>query len=102
MAALRSNSWTLAVVVGLVGAWMFATSEQARSYPDGEPQFTKWEYTSVGTEATSLPVRLSELGEQGWEVFSIDRSDMVLEMGDGNTHLVASRYEVSAKRPVRP
>lgn len=60
----------------------------------------KWDYTSVAVEANALPAKLMELGNDGWEVFSIERSEMKVAPGDGGiAQIVAVTYEVSARKP---
>lgn len=100
MTAPTSKFWLVALVAAVVATSLVLSSQTARSFPADERP--KWEYVTVSTEASSLQARLTELGDQGWEVFSIDRADMAVEQGvDGNAHVVVSRYEVTAKRPAR-
>lgn len=62
----------------------------------------KWEYVTGSIETGSLQARLTELGNDGWEVFSIERVDSVVDQtADGKTHLTSEKLEVTAKRPAR-
>jgi hypothetical protein len=59
-----------------------------------------WDYTSVGVDLSSLPARLTELGNDSWEVVSVLSTDAAVEQqADGKAHVVGQRVEVVAKRP---
>lgn len=63
----------------------------------------KWEYVTGAVEPGALQARLTELGKDGWDVFSIERIDSTVDQtADGKTHLVSEKLEVSAKRPAKP
>lgn len=60
-----------------------------------------WEYHSVGIEFATLPAKLTELGNDGWEVVTVLHTDQTVEnqADDNKPHLLARRIEVIAKRP---
>ncbi len=59
-----------------------------------------WEYHSVGIDFAMLPAKLTELGNDGWEVVSVLHTDQTVDnqQGDDKAHLVARRVELIAKR----
>lgn len=82
---------------------LLATTRAAHSFPDEPRTPTKWEYSTATIDIGSLAGTLSELGTQGWEVFSVDHVASVLEQqnADGKTRLVAEKMQVTAKRPLK-
>lgn len=59
----------------------------------------EWEYNSQSIDATSIQVKLTELGNAGWEVFAVTSTDGVVDnAADGKPHVVTQRFEVTAKR----
>lgn len=60
-----------------------------------------WDYHSVGIEFATLPAKLTELGNDGWEVVTVLHTDQTVENqgGDDKPHLLARRVEIIAKRP---
>lgn len=101
MAVVRKHyARAAALILAVLALGAFWTAGPARSFPADDSAPVKWEYTTIPVEASALPARLNELGEQGWEVFSLERSDHIVEQGsDGNTHLIVVTYEVTGKRP---
>jgi len=91
------------LLIAAIAGLLLGMGRNAHSYSD-EPQHpAKWDYATASIDAGSLQAHLTELGNAGWDVFSIDRAGMVLDQpADGKTHLVAERYQVSAKRPSKP
>ena len=91
----------LGLVLMLTALWLFNQAAPTYSAPS-ENEVVKWEYSTTGLEASVLPAKLTELGNDGWDVFSIVRTDSVVEQGnDGKTHLTTSQFQVTAKRRAR-
>lgn len=86
---------TALLVVGILVA------RDAFSYPDPQkpPVAVKWEYNTSTVDASSLQAKLGELGNDGWDVFSIERSRQYIEQDAANkTHLVADQFQVTGRR----
>lgn len=97
-----TNSVSTGVVcasLGLVlGGLIFSRSDQSVSAqpPAGNEV---WEYSTVNLEPGNLQAKLTEMGQQGWQVFSIVNSDFALDQtAEANPRLVVQRQEVTAKR----
>lgn len=59
----------------------------------------KWEYITESVGSATLQDRLSQLGKAGWEVFSVTRSDSVLENQQLNQPRIrVTNFQVTAKR----
>jgi len=87
----------------LAGGLLIIGDRQAHSFPDESRVPAKWEYTTATVELGSLPATLSDLGPQGWEVFSVDHVVSVIEQpgADGKTRLVAEKVQVTGRRPAK-
>ncbi len=59
---------------------------------------TNWEYKTISIDRVSLPMTLTSMGSDGWEVFAVTPIDAALE---GNAHVITQRLEVTAKRKKR-
>lgn len=103
---LRDNGsrWMmLCGMLGIIVAWLAWTDVPAQSQTSSDPaKRTVWEYRTLPVEANALPSKLETLGNDGWKVFSIVRSDLAIEQeAGGTTHLRVVTYEVTARRPKR-
>ncbi|MGE5193935.1 MAG: hypothetical protein ACM3U2_15685 [Deltaproteobacteria bacterium] len=90
-------------VICLLGMGLLALSvlsgRDAFSYPDPGKASAKWEYSTATVDSASLQAKLEELGNDGWEVFSIERSRQFIEQDPANkTRLVADQYQVTGRR----
>jgi hypothetical protein len=92
--ALRS-SFLLAITAAAV--WGAISLSGRAQVPAAIPA---WEYHSVGIEFAMLPAKLTELGNDGWEVVTVLRTDQAVEnqQDDGKAHLIVRRIEIIAKR----
>lgn len=64
-----------------------------------DPARITWEYISANVDTGTLQTKLNELGDAGWEVFSVTTADSKVENGtDGIPHLTTLRIDVTAKR----
>lgn len=91
----------LTVAAVAIAGWLGHPAASGGADPNGTAG-GKWEYVTGSIEPGSLQARLTELGNDGWEVFSIARVDSVVDQtADGKTHLVSEKLEVTAKRPAR-
>jgi hypothetical protein len=73
----------------------------APTFAENAPTSGKWDYSTATVDLGSLAGTLSELGTQGWEVFSVDHVVSYLDQqeADGKTRLVVEKMQVTAKRP---
>jgi hypothetical protein len=80
--------------------WSFA--EVTAQAPASSPRPLRWDYQSVGVEFSGLPARLTDLGNDGWEVVIVLNTDSTVENNAENRpHLLTQRVEIVAKR-LRP
>lgn len=95
MTESRKSSSFLAITA--VVLWAAISLSGRAQVPAATPA---WEYHSVGIEFAMLPAKLTELGNDGWEVVSVLHTDQTVDnqQGDDKAHLVARRVEIIAKR----
>ncbi len=88
------------MILGFMAVLVWGTSHLVghAQAPTPAPQ---WEYHSVGIEFAMLPAKLTELGNDGWEVVHVLHTDQTVDnqQGDDKPHIVARRIEIIAKRP---
>lgn len=99
-----SRSWpsylTIIAVAGIAGVALFRTEMHTPVAHAAAAANTGWEYQTISVEVGSLANKLTDLGRDGWEVFSILNTDFKVENEpDGKAHLMTVRLEVTAKRP---
>ena len=93
------------IVVGGLAAAVLAgfallAGREALSYPDPSKPAAKWEYKTSTVDAASLQPALDDLATEGWDVFSIERTGLVIEQApDNKTRLVADNFQVTGRRP---
>ena len=83
------------------GIWFGWSGLQTEAF-SGHISFTREDgFTTATVDLGSLAGTLSELGTQGWEVFSVDHVVSYLDQqeADGKTRLVVEKMQVTAKRP---
>lgn len=101
--ALQLRTTLFGTVAGVSVGWLLFSMTAspyvaAQATPAGEG--TVWEYNTVSLEPASMQAKLTELGADGWEVFAIVNSDLVLDQtNDSRPHLITQRVEVTSKRP---
>lgn len=101
--ALQFRTTIFGAVAGLGVGWLLLSSSAnqrvaAQATPAGDGRI--WEYNTVSIEPASMQAKLTELGADGWEVFAIVNSDLVLDQtNDSRPHLITQRVEVTSKRP---
>lgn len=62
----------------------------------------RWEYTTTMSDPAQLQLRLTELGQDGWEVFSIERADsQLMQPNASENHITTTQYQITGKRPKR-
>ena len=90
-------------VICLLGVSLLAMgvliARDAYSFPESKTAPVKWEYNTATVDTTALQAKLEELGNDGWEVFSIERSRQFIEQDAANkTRLVADQFQVTSRR----
>jgi hypothetical protein len=62
---------------------------------------TKWQYNTTQISLDELPQTLTDMGNDGWEVFSIQDTRSVVESDPATNvpHVRTETFQVSAKRP---
>lgn len=62
---------------------------------------TKWQYNTTQISLDQLPQTLTDMGNDGWEVFSIQDTRSVVESDPATNvpHVKTVTFQVSAKRP---
>ncbi len=104
MSTNTRKQFPMALALGVIAAaaWLLSNQpNQPASADEPEGRATRWDYTSVEIDASTIDSKLGELAIQKWEVFSIVRSDSVVDQdGDGKTHVLASKFRVTAKKRV--
>lgn len=83
-------------VVALAGGILLFSGGTAASYQQAAA--AKWEYKTNSVDAVNLQLELNDLGEHGWEVFSVTRAELSLDQNAGQTRLISDKYQVTAKR----
>ena len=84
----------------MLGVVLFS-GRSAESFPDAAP--VKWEYNSNVVDATSLQAKFGEMANDGWEVFSMQVVETVLDpAADGKPRLHVDKYMVIGRRPLKP
>ena len=96
--AFRSQWSTIVLMLAAVPAVVLLFNRPAESF-QAESKTTKWSYHSISIAANELPAKLTELGDAGWEVFSIVRQETKVVSDGGSARLVAEKYDVSARKP---
>jgi hypothetical protein len=95
---IRSR-WSTALLVAVaMCVGLLLSNRPAVSYQnDSKP--TKWQYNSIQINANELPAKLTELGNDGWEVFSIVQAESKVVSADGSAKVVADKYDVTGRKP---
>ena len=91
----------LSVLVSLIVAFVFALTffgQPAQSDTDTKP--ARWEYRTETVEPALLSQKLTEWGNDRWEIFSVERGDTTLEQ-DGKTRLKVANFQVTARRVLK-
>lgn len=100
--ALKFRTTVLGAAAGLCMAGLVLTAtmnQDVAAQATPAPEGIVWEYNTVSLEPASMQAKLTELGLDGWEVFAIVNSDLVLDQtNDSRPHLVTQRVEVTSKR----
>ena len=93
----RSRWSTIALLAVALTAGLLLSGREAVSYQnDAKP--TKWEYTAVNINSNELAVKLTELGNSGWEVFSVVPAQSKVDGSDGTARVISEKYDVSARK----
>ena len=104
MSTNTRRQFPIVLACGVIAVVVLLLSNQPNqpvSANEPEARTTRWDYTSVEIDASAIDSKLGELAIQKWEVFSIVRSDSVVEQaGDGKAHVLASKFRVTAKKRV--
>lgn len=83
----------LVAVLGLVSA-RFSVGQQPK------PAQPKYEYLTQPVQVGSLQAKLSELGNDGWQVVSLIRSISAIDNSDdGHPKLKTEEYQLTTIRP---
>lgn len=95
----KQYAWLLPAIIllsasGLVGV-LSAGAESAGP--------VKWEYNTTQISVDQLTQTLTLMGDDGWEVFSIQDTSSVVESDPASNvpHVRTETFQVSAKRPAR-
>ena len=87
----------------LPAAWLLAASSlvgvlSAGAETGGQ---TKWQYNTTQISLDQLPQTLTDMGNDGWEVFSIQDTRSVVEsdLATNVPHVKTETFQVTAKRP---
>ena len=80
-----------------LAAGLLLSNRPAESY-QGDAGPAKWQYTAVNINANELAVKLTELGNDGWEVFSVVPAESKVDGSDGTARVISDKYDVSAKK----
>ena len=90
----------LCAAIGMgASCFVLSASSAKHAAAQNDPARIAWEYTTANIDTGSLQAKLNELGDAGWDVFSISPTDSKVENGaDGVPHLTVLRMDVSAKR----
>lgn len=100
MSDRRLRHWNVAFVMLaiLFAAWALPM-RPAVSQPAAEKSPQIWRYTTATIAASELEAKLNELGNDGWEVFSILRFDSTLAQdANGENHIRAVQLQVTGRR----
>jgi hypothetical protein len=85
----------------LVGAWLLAMTflgPSAHSQSESKP--VRWEYRTETVETALLSQKMTEWGNDSWDVFSVERADSILDQ-DGGTKLKVLNYQLTARRVLK-
>lgn len=100
--ALQFRTTVFGAVAGLGVGWLLLSTtmnQHVAAQATPAPEGIIWEYNTVSLEPSSMQAKLTELGADGWEVFAIVNSDLVLDQtNDSRPHLITQRVEVTSKR----
>jgi hypothetical protein len=87
--------------VGLFVAFVLSVTFFGRPAQSDTPSTaSRWEYRTETVEPTLLSQKLTEWGNDRWDVFSVERGDTVLEQ-DGSTKLKVINFQVTARRALK-
>jgi hypothetical protein len=96
---VRVSLGGLAIAVAAAAVW-FSGRSATEALAQAPAARTQWDYQSASTELASLSNKLTELGNDGWEVVSVISTDATVDSQvDTKPHLLCQRVEVVAKRP---
>jgi hypothetical protein len=82
------------VLVSLIVAFVFALTSDTDTKP------ARWDYRTEAVETALLSQKLTEWGNDRWEVFSVERGDTTLEQ-DGKTRLKVENFQITARRVLK-
>lgn len=90
----------LCATIGIGAICFVMTAGSARpAAAQNDSSRVTWEYMTANVDTGTLQTKLNELGEAGWEVFSVSPADSKVESGpDSIPHLTVLRLDVTAKR----
>lgn len=88
--------------LGLAAGALVASSAIPRAAAQPAVVAQTWEYQTANLIPGDLQRKLTEMGQQGWQVFSIVNSDFSVDQtAENSPRLVVQRLEVTARRPRR-
>lgn len=94
------NSWQIVfacVISAAIAAW-FAGSPASGQQP---PEPTKLEYNVVTIDANTLAAKLTEFGNQGWDVVMITTSEARVDGTANPPKVITEKYDVTCRKPAR-
>jgi len=87
--------------IGFLAMALLGQLTASQTTPAAAPA-VRWEYTTTMTDPAQLQSRLTELGQDGWEVFSIERADsQLVQPNASDNHITTTQYQITGKRPKR-
>lgn len=86
----------------LVCLFMLLGRLTVSSHSDEPIRHPRWQYNTQLVDAAMLQLRLNELGDDGWEVFSIERADsQLMQQNASEPRITTTQYQVTSKRPAK-
>ena len=86
----------------LLAATVFVGGLSASADVDPSPAL-KWEYNTTQISHDQLTQTLKQMGDDGWEVFSIQDTSSIVESDPATNvpHVKTEMFQVTGKRPAR-
>ncbi len=92
----------LLIVVAMMAVCFVLPAQMSVSQVDSRADRPKIEYLTQPVQVGSLQTKLSELGNDGWEVVSLIRSVSSIDNADeGSPKLKTEEYQLTVKRLAR-
>jgi hypothetical protein len=91
---------SICLAIGILLGTGLLSAPQAISYAEPVAGPAPAQYTTVTVDTNSLEAKLGDLARDNWEVFSITTASSTIDQGgDGKTHIVIEKFQVTAHVP---